>query len=42
MAEYDPVTGIEVETEPGSRGRVLKNRLGIVRKRDMDRAEYER
>jgi len=41
MAEYDPVNGGEVETEPGSRGRVLRNRLGIVRKREMDQAEFE-
>ena len=27
--------------EPGSRGRVLRNRLGITRKRDMDQAEFE-
>ncbi len=34
---YD-ASGLE-ETEPGSRGRVLKNLLGIKTKREMDRAE---
>jgi cell filamentation protein len=33
--------GLEAETESGSRGKVLRNRLGIRRKRDMDAAEYE-
>lgn len=31
--------GAEAEAEPGSRGRVLANRLGIVRVRDMQMAE---
>lgn len=31
--------GAEAEAQPGSRGRVLANRLGIVRVRDMQRAE---
>lgn len=31
----------EAQYEPGSRRRVLKNLLGIRRKRDMDRIEYE-
>jgi len=30
---------IEAQFEPGSRGRVLKNKLGIKRKREMDRLE---
>jgi hypothetical protein len=33
--------GLEVEYEPGSRGRVLRNKLGIVRLREMQRAESE-
>jgi cell filamentation protein len=41
FSEYEPPTGIQTETEPGSRGRVLRNRLGIRRKWDTDRAEYE-
>lgn len=38
---YQPATGLEAETEPGSRGRVLRNRLGIQRKQEMDRVEFE-
>lgn len=38
---YRTPHGPEAETEPGSRGRVLCNRLGIRLKREMDRAEYE-
>lgn len=38
--KYDP-TGIEAELEPGSRGRVLRNLLGIVRVRDMNLAESQ-
>jgi cell filamentation protein len=34
-------TGIEDEFEPGSRGRVLRNRLGITRLRDMNLAESQ-
>jgi cell filamentation protein len=34
-------TGVEVEFEPGSRGRVLRNRLGITRVRDMNLAESQ-
>src|SRR5438105_835487 len=41
FGRYKPPAGSEVETEPGSRGRVLRNRLGIRRKRDMDAAEFE-
>lgn len=37
---YD-ATGSQAEFEPGSRGRVLKNRLGIRRVGDMQRAESE-
>lgn len=41
FGRYQPPAGPEAETQPGSRGRVLRNRLGIRRKRDMDVAEYE-
>lgn len=34
-------TGVEVAFEPGSRGRVLRNMLGIVRVRDMNLAESQ-
>lgn len=34
-------SGREAEFEPGSRGRVLRNRLGIVRVRDIEQAESE-
>lgn len=34
-------TGVEAEFEPGSRGRVLRNLLGIVRVRDMNLAESQ-
>lgn len=34
-------TGPDSEFEPGSRGRVLRNRLGIVRIRDMQQAESD-
>ena len=40
-AEYQPPEGVETEAEPGSRGRVLRNNLGIQRKREMDRVEYD-
>jgi cell filamentation protein, protein adenylyltransferase len=40
-SRYQPPAGPEAEAEPGSRGRVLRNRLGIRRKRDIDAAEYE-
>lgn len=39
-AEYQSPTGAEAEVEPGSRGRVLRNKLGIKRKQEMDRTEY--
>jgi fido (protein-threonine AMPylation protein) len=34
-------TGPEAEFEPGSRGRVLRNLLGITRVRDMNEAESQ-
>lgn len=34
-------SGAQAEFEPGSRGRVLRNQLGISRVRDMQRAESE-
>ncbi len=40
-SRYQPATGPEGESEPGSRGRVLRNKPGIQRKREMDRAEFE-
>jgi cell filamentation protein len=39
MSRYQISTGVEGEAEPGSRGLVLRNRLGIVRKGEMDQAE---
>lgn len=38
---YDTSHLIEDQPEPGSRGRVLKNKLGITSKREMDRHEKE-
>lgn len=38
MGRYD-ASGVEAEFEPGSRRRVLRNRLGIRRARDMEIAE---
>ncbi len=38
---YVTPAGPEAEFQPGSRGRVLRNKLGITRKSDMDRAEFE-
>lgn len=38
---YDISGLVEAQFEPGSRGRVLRNLHGIIRKRDMDRAEAE-
>ena len=40
-SRYQPATGVEAENEPGSRGRVLRNKPGIQHKREMDRAEFE-
>lgn len=36
---YDTSALPEVQFEPSSRGRVLKNKLGIKKKKDMDKAE---
>lgn len=41
MSRKYEATGIEAEFEPGSRGRVLRNLLGITRVRDMQAAESE-
>jgi cell filamentation protein len=41
FSRYQPPAGPEAEAEPGSRGGVLRNRLGIRRKREMDVAENE-
>jgi cell filamentation protein len=38
---YRTPSGPQAQAEPGSHGRVLRNRLGIRSKREMDRAEYE-
>jgi len=38
---YVTPSGPEAEFEPGSGKRVQKNRLGIRRKKEMDRAEFE-
>jgi hypothetical protein len=38
---YTTPQGAEAEFEPGSQGRVLRNLCGIIRKREMDKAEYE-
>ena len=40
-SRYITAKGLEAEFEPGSRMRVLKNRLGIRRKMEMDRVEFE-
>ncbi len=39
--KYGATGLIEAQFEPGSGGRVLKNRLGIKRKREMDKVELE-
>ena len=39
--QYAPPEGVEAEMQPGSRERVLRNRLGITSKRDMDQHEFE-
>lgn len=41
MTRKYAATGIEAEHEPGSRGRVLRILLGIVRVRDMNEAESQ-
>jgi len=38
---YVTPTGPEADFQPGSRGRVMRNRLGITTKTAMDRVEYE-
>lgn len=40
-SRYDTSTLIEAQFEPGSRGRVLKNLLGIKSKSAMDQVEAE-
>lgn len=40
-SRYVTPSGPEVEYEPGSHSRVLRNRLGVRRKREMDRLEFE-
>ena len=40
VSRYQIPVGAEIETQPGSHGRVLRNRLGITRKSEMDQAEY--
>ncbi len=39
MGRYDISALDEAQFEPGSRGRVLKNLLGIKSKREMDKVE---
>ena len=39
--KYDTSALVEAQYEPGSRGRVLKNKLGIKRRREMDRVEID-
>ena len=41
MSRKYKATGPEAEFEPGSRGRVLRNLLGITRVRDMNEAESQ-
>ena len=41
FSECESPSGAEAEFQPGSRGRVLRNRLRIYRKREMDQVEYE-
>lgn len=38
---YDASSLIEAQFEPGSRGRVLRNLLGIKSKREMDQVEAQ-
>ncbi|MCC6581053.1 MAG: Fic family protein [Phycisphaeraceae bacterium] len=40
FSRYRTSAGIENEHQPGSHGRVLRNKLGITSKRRMDRSEY--
>lgn len=39
--KYDTSCLIEAQHEPGSHGRVLRNKLGIKSKREMERIEWE-
>lgn len=41
LGQYAPPKGTESETQPGSRGLVLRNRFGILSKREMDQREFE-
>ena len=41
-ARYITSSGPQAEYEPGSHGRVLRNRLGIRRAGEMAEAEYEK
>ena len=41
IGRYNTSSLPEAQFEPGSRGRVLRNKLGIKRKREMDRTEAE-
>lgn len=41
ISRYTTPAGSEAQSQPGSRGLVLVNQLGIRRKTDMDRAEYQ-
>ena len=41
MSRKYAATGPEAEFEPGSRGRVLRNLLGIARVRDINEAESQ-
>ena len=41
MTRYDVSNLAEAQWQPGSRGRVLRNLVGITRKREMDRLEAE-
>lgn len=39
-SRYLPATGSEGQPQPGSRGRVLHNKPGIIQKRELDRVEF--
>ena len=41
ISRYTVAKGVEGEFEPGSRGRVLRNKLGIIHKREMDQLEFK-
>jgi len=40
ISRYTVAKGVEGEFEPGSRGRVLRNKRGIIHKREMDQLEF--